>query len=694
MRRRGLAAVLSLVMLLALLMPAAAAEGEVQAATEPRENPENRFNVMLVLDASVSLNATDPRGNRFEAVRLFTDLLADEGNVLGGVVFSTKVDKLVEPKEVNGREEKEAVVNALKDVSFPGGWTNIGLGLTTALEQLEEHGDASLPSVIILFSDGNTAMETGGLTFESEVIRDLAMEKAAEQEIPIYSVCLNYNGSADSAEMARIAEITKGGFTEVQDANDLQQVFQVFYELIYSSRSMTLVDDVFPEEGLIETPFEVPGFGVEEVNIVIVGRATDVALTRPDGEPQELNPQIRDTFTSFKIPAPIAGEWILSTWGVPDDSIRIEVIYNTRLALSFNMSPSRNEFEVGDEVAFRATLSMGNVRANSLQAYSGYEAVLSVYDENGGEIRRIPMYADENGFEVRPPIEEGVYSFGTTVTGNSLERVSQRIGPVRFYVPEPEPEPEPVRDPIPEPPPIPNTPPTASTRNLTETVMVWPFVGGKYTRDLNGLVHDLEDSSLDYTATSPNLRQGAEYYLSPTGHLQLTLGNFRLRSGSLTVKAADSEGQSCDVTLNFRVINTVLILLGLLAAGLIAAAIYLLTRRKPAKTFGGSLTVTTEVDGSVRTSAPHSPAKGRYPLSSFTDIDNVGLDYSRCYIEGSGGAYVFLVTDKPVEWRGYETNSVRIDSGTETTVLVEGNPNRKLKVRFDSASLAFSDYEY
>lgn len=52
----------------------------------------NHFNVEIVLDASGSMQKTDPSGYRYEAIRLFVNLLAERENVLGGIVFSTDID--------------------------------------------------------------------------------------------------------------------------------------------------------------------------------------------------------------------------------------------------------------------------------------------------------------------------------------------------------------------------------------------------------------------------------------------------------------------------------------------------------------------------------------------------------------------------------------------------------------------------
>ena len=64
----------------------------VTRVSAQNDRPKNRFNVAIVLDASGSMRNTDPNGYRYEAIGLFTGLLAQSGNVLGGVVFHDGVE--------------------------------------------------------------------------------------------------------------------------------------------------------------------------------------------------------------------------------------------------------------------------------------------------------------------------------------------------------------------------------------------------------------------------------------------------------------------------------------------------------------------------------------------------------------------------------------------------------------------------
>ena len=695
MKSRRLIVFLMLFLALTLLiLPGAGAEAPAVPGDALPTGTANRFNVELVLDASVSMNESDARALRFEAIRLFNNLLPNEGNSLGGVVFSTDVDREIGPQPVSGPEEKDAVVRAIRDVPAPGGWTNIGAGLDRALDRLAEKGDAELPSVIILLSDGNTAMYSDGLTKDAADVRDEAVRRAAEENVPIYSICLNGNGTADLTEMERISGETGGVFTEVRRAEDLNKVFQVFYELIYRSSSVTLADGVFPPDGVLNTPFEVPGFGVEEVNIVFQGSALEARLARPDGSIYDAELQRYDTFSAIKLTEIIPGEWSLQTRGISGDRIRIEVIYNTNLTVTLYMNREGDQLDPVEPVTFTARLSAGDFEAGNYEDYLGFEADLVAYDWDGAEVERLPMYVGNNGFEVKSRFEEGTYLFEASVTGNSLNKQSNRLGPIRFASPE-EAAPTPTPAPTPAPTPPPNTAPTAGTRTVQEILPIWPVVGGSYRLNLNTVVTDREGDPLTYTASSEDFEEGTEYTMTPSGTLHVNLGNFRLLGGTVNIRAEDAEGLSCDVTVRLRPINTVVILLGLLAITLLILLIHALRKREPRRAIHGDITVTSEVDGVVKTSAPRAPTKkGKYPLSAFTEIDRVGLDYDKCFFEGGSDASIFLVTDRNVWWRGYETDSVRIDSGVETTVLIDEEGKEKLRIRFDSDTLDVGDVDY
>lgn len=697
-----LAAAMMLAMLLSLFMPGMAfAEEKTDEITAP-EVPEgmtaaemaaqagdsiplsNRFNVMMVLDASASMGYTDRGGYRFDAMKLFTNLMADEGNVLGGEVFSTGIDLPGKLSPVNGQREKDKIVDAMKNVQYPGGWTNIGGGLTDAVGVLKDRNQ-ELDSVIILLTDGITAMPDRALEEESYRLEDIAIKWLKENNIPVYCVCLNAEGSSNISELERISEETDGKCVQIRQAKDLNNVFKDFYKLIYGVKTRVdlSVDTVFPEEGSLETPFDVPGFAVEEVNIVIQGKTTDIRLVQPSGREGYADRHDYDSFTALKISGSdlVPGMWTLVTEGVPGDAIQIEVIYNNNLkAELFNDEKTTvsKTLPTDKPVMFYTKLATDTAEAEKLEYY-GFDAELAVLNDLEEEIDRVPMAVGMECFEAGVTLEPGEYYFVTTVTGPNLSKDSNMIGPLTFKTAEePEPKPEPV-----------NTAPTASQSSLKKTVFIWPFAGGKWVENVGALVKDKEDPVLKYSIAESSFYKNASCTVDAGGTVTLKLGNFhRFGKGSVTVRATDSKGLYCDVRLQATVINTVFILLGLLAVAAIAGLVYWLINRgqgsgsTPAR--GGNIIVSSDINGLVRTSSPYKAGKGRILLSHFQGIDNIGLDYSRCYFEGANDTFVFLTTEKPVRWRGTETKEVRIDTGVETSIYVGDDEDKKLLIRYDA----------
>ena len=82
----------------------------------PKANAQNfvnnRFNVVVVLDASGSMKNTDPNGLRYEAISQFFGLLAEQGNALGGVVFHTELAAEETLTEITDQSGKDTVMDS------------------------------------------------------------------------------------------------------------------------------------------------------------------------------------------------------------------------------------------------------------------------------------------------------------------------------------------------------------------------------------------------------------------------------------------------------------------------------------------------------------------------------------------------------------------------------------------------------
>jgi len=200
-----------------------------------------RFNVqttaptiLLVLDVSDSMEATDVAPNRLAAAQsaalAFLDELPPDFRV-GLATFAGTAELAVAPTR-----ERDAVVGALDALNTSRG-TLIGDGLTVALEAIEEiRRDArDTPAAALLLSDGR---DSG-----SEVSPEQAAERASSLDVPVFTVVVGQvvegeeDRGADFATMDAVAEISGGETFAAEDADQLTAHF----ETIGSELSVDLI---------------------------------------------------------------------------------------------------------------------------------------------------------------------------------------------------------------------------------------------------------------------------------------------------------------------------------------------------------------------------------------------------------------------------------------------------------------------
>lgn len=639
----------------------------VEAKTDNSDSIGNRFNVVIVLDASNSMKYTDPSGLRFEAINQFVGLLAEQGNVLGGVVFSSGVEEKTDLVNINTKTDKLDITNFF-EASKTYKYTNIGAGLEKAVGMIQTSGNENLPSAIIFLSDGNTEMPSKDELTKSLDTKAGAIQTARDSSIPIYSICLNANGKADVGEMEQISKATGGVFEEVKVPDDLKDVLNDFYDMIYGTSTIHLADKSFPSDGIIKVPFEVPGIGVEEVNILINGKMSSIKLMRPDGTESaadQTSITSSDTFSMVKLKEIIAGKWMLVLQGNSGDQIKINMVYNTDLAVLTSSDPQESKMKVDEEVIIKGQLAAGDTIAEPDQ-YGGYTAKLEVLDKNEKILDTKDMELTSDGFQASYAFSEGVFYYRVVVNGYSLTKVSEKIGPITIN-----------KNTAPE-----NTAPAAVESVVEKKVTIWPFKGGSFELDLNTLAKDKEDSALDYQIISSSYLEGTDYTVKD--HI-LKQSHFSLSKGSYTVRAVDSGGLSCDIEVKVVTYNVGLIaLIGIGIAVLIGLLIFaFLLWIALTKPFGGAIIVQGYANGEYSKKIKKEPRRGRCKLSLF-DLKHTGLNYRRCYFQATGKNYIELVTNIPVYYDGRKTNRVRIENGTEVMTFVDEENTKRIYIRFES----------
>ncbi len=615
----------------------------VQAAAQ--STSYNYYNIVLVVDGSGSMTWTDSQDWRYEAILQFVGLLSEQGNCLGAVVFDHEVQVSMDLSDINGKSDKKTVTDAIENYEVDiNGDTNIGLALDTAVEMIEQSGDKNLPSVIILLSDGNTDMDEDEALQTSLDLKADAIDRASDKGIPIHTVCLNEDGSANTAELKQIADATGGYFEEVSEAEDLKKVFNTFYKLIYNAISDENSDEeTFPENGIIEKDFHVPAVCVRQANIMINGNVSDIEMTKPDGS--MLSGSALDdlitaskSFTLIKIADPDAGDWHIKLLGNPGDTINVDFVYDGDFVIEFSLKQAE-DIPVNTVKNFKTTIIDGGTPVTGKDDYSVFEATLIVKDAAGAVLDTVTMTPGDDAFSVDYTFDEiGTFYLSSSVVGEGYD---PETAPVMVNVG--------------------NTAPyLAGEDTLTKKIYRLPFGQKPVEIDLTGMAKDAEDSTLTYQIMSTAFLE-EDYQMDQNG--TLTMVDYSLSKGSFTINAYDSMGAYCSFTVKITTVNVALwtVILILIIALIVAGVFGILLWIALQKPFRGTCYAQSMVDGSYSQWSEVRKARGRVKLTSFGIPLPQGIS-GTAYLQASSKNYVTLVSKTPFYCRGQKVKEMKVTS--------------------------------
>jgi len=216
--------------------------------------PRNRAVVMLVIDVSQSMRATDVPPNRMAAAQEAAKQFADEltpGINLGLIEYAGTATVLVSPTT-----NREATKNGLDKLQFADR-TATGEGIFTALQAIATvgavigGGDKPPPARIVLFSDGKETMPTNP---DNPKGAFTAARTAKDQGVPISTISfgtpygfVDINDQrqpvpVDDTTMKRVAELSGGNWYNAASLTELKGVYaslqeQIGYETIKGDAS-------------------------------------------------------------------------------------------------------------------------------------------------------------------------------------------------------------------------------------------------------------------------------------------------------------------------------------------------------------------------------------------------------------------------------------------------------------------------
>jgi len=217
--------------------------------------PRNRAVVMLVIDVSQSMRATDVPPTRMVAAQEAAKQFADEltpGINLGLIAYAGTATVLVSPTT-----NREATKNALDKLQYADR-TATGEGIFTALQAIATvgavigGGDKPPPARIVLFSDGKETMPTNP---DNPKGAFTAARTAKDQGVPISTISfgtpygfVEINDQrqpvpVDDETLKRVASLSGGNAYNAASLEELKSVYaslqqQIGYETIKGDASV------------------------------------------------------------------------------------------------------------------------------------------------------------------------------------------------------------------------------------------------------------------------------------------------------------------------------------------------------------------------------------------------------------------------------------------------------------------------
>ncbi len=591
------------------------------------------FNIMIVMDCSGSLvNGTSPsdlHGYRHEATSMFLDLLSENENNVGAIVFNgtTSTTDSSEASMRTGlrlntgllpmtnKTDRSNLMKQIRSIS-PGGFTDIGTALLEAANQLKgKKVENGKESIIVLFTDGETETKDKQkdptlpdaelpVYSQSKKNRDAAVELIRQEGITLCGVYLSAETvDPEQNEVLRLVRSANGydefanqeqvgdRFIHVKEASTLTDAYQRFF---------TLVSGTGAEPFEKEKQFRIPGTGIKEVNISIgvkeaslekCRKALDnlnVTILRP-GNKEYTNREMADimyrgsNYAIFKIRDPEVGLWKIQI-ECPGAEVDSSILFSTTVSAEASFSVAAGDIQINKPFTATAKLTQNGMPLAAAEDYQEYDGVLLVQNADTLEEWPVALSYDQsaNAYTGQLYIQQyGEYYIHAEFTCGDTVRI---VTPIQYWN---------IVNHLPEAP---------ESREVPITVSL--LAPGTAQIDLAELVQDREDDVKNIGITLDAGDYSKEAY-TMEGSV-LTVDGAIGGSGKMTVVFTDTAGGKTETEIRINVTNylerdmRLLQIGGILIVVLILVIAFLKWKRKRlGGNLPGVLNMTLLLNGSV-----------------------------------------------------------------------------------------------
>lgn len=277
--------------------------------------------VVLIIDATGSMNDNDPDEKRIEAAEVFIQE-AQIGDKIAIVSFNTEALPVAPLTLIESQQDKEELIQELEKIGSSG-WTNLNAGLNAGFEELLNDSSNNKKSAIFL-TDG---VQEGSGPYDPK-----SHEQYKEKGWPVYTVGL---GAADVDLLNQIAAETGAEPRMLQDPNDLVAVyFEIKQQLtggkVAHSSSILMTQGSSHQEkvSILNGQREATFF------TAWAGSEVSMSLTAPNGWRIDSTTTDRyvshvkgNTYEIYSLEYPEAGQWSIDLYGVslPSDGEVVDI---------------------------------------------------------------------------------------------------------------------------------------------------------------------------------------------------------------------------------------------------------------------------------------------------------------------------------------------------------------------------------
>ncbi|MWV45938.1 VWA domain-containing protein [Paenibacillus sp. HJL G12] len=388
---------LCLLMVVLLLLPLG---GRGAAAAQQ----SSHIDAVLVMDASNSMKASDPNQISGEAMKMFIDMLSTQGDKVGIVSYTDKIQREKALLEIQSDADKTDLKQFIDQLDR-GAYTDISVGVKEAVKVLKQGAEQGHEPMIVVLADGNNALDpkSGRTQAQSDQELSQSVQEAKAAGIPIYTIGLNYDGKLNKNALAQLSDKTSGKSFSTSSADELPQILS---EIFASHQKLKIVpvSAITANGSYQEVTINVPNANVLEANISLMSsKPVDVKLIDPSGKSQQIPSadvllSKSKTYSLIKLLKPDQGDWKLQVKGVPKDKIDINLIFNYDLEL--DMAPLKSTtVKKGDTIDINAYLVSNGQKLQSNGLYNNMNAKLIVKDLDSGDTKEVNLTNKGDHFE-------------------------------------------------------------------------------------------------------------------------------------------------------------------------------------------------------------------------------------------------------------------------------------------------------